>query len=121
MEMILDTVLQCGIFNVEVAPTFRVSGSSVLLQSYLRHRFSSGLRHAELLERFLCTHSILDGPPHQILLLHLLQSPAVASSSAARGITHTPSRSPKTTSSGITLTPPISSGTRKSMTFPRGA
>src|SRR5918992_6052001 len=41
---------------------------------YLRHRFSSGLHHVELLERFLRTHSVLDGPPHQILLLHLLQS-----------------------------------------------
>src|SRR5918998_2412537 len=41
---------------------------------YLRDRFSSGLHHAELLERFLGTHSVLDGPPHQILLLHLLQS-----------------------------------------------
>src|SRR5215208_2994154 len=63
-------------FNVEGVPTFKVGGSSVLLQSYLRHRFSSGLHHAELLERFLRTHSVLDGPPHQILLLHLLQSPA---------------------------------------------
>src|SRR5918995_7397517 len=43
---------------------------------YLRDRSSSGLHHAELLERFLRTHSVLDGLPHQILLLHLLQSPA---------------------------------------------
>src|SRR5918995_4316059 len=41
---------------------------------YLRDRSSSGLHHAELLERFLRTHSVLDGLPHQILLLHLLQS-----------------------------------------------
>ena len=59
---------------MEVAPPFRFSGSSVLLQSYLRHRSSSGLHHAELLECFLGAHSVLDGPPHQILLLHLLQS-----------------------------------------------
>src|SRR5918995_3951159 len=43
---------------------------------YLRDRFSSGLHHAELLECFLRTHSVLDGLPHQILLSHLLQSPA---------------------------------------------
>src|ERR671920_68520 len=43
---------------------------------YLRDRFSSGLHHVELLERFLRTHSVLDGPPYQIFLLHLLQSPA---------------------------------------------
>src|SRR5918993_1474622 len=43
---------------------------------YLRDRSNSGLHHAELLERFLRTHAVLDGPPHQILLLHLLQSPA---------------------------------------------
>src|SRR5918995_5465308 len=43
---------------------------------YLRDRSSSGLHHAELLERFLRTHSVLDGLPHQNLLWHLLQSPA---------------------------------------------
>src|ERR687896_2086655 len=42
---------------------------------YLRDRSSSGLHHVELLECFLRTHSILDGLPYQILLLHLLQSP----------------------------------------------
>src|SRR3712207_1758069 len=49
---------------------------AVLLQSYLRHRSSSGLHHAELLECYLGAHSVLDGLPHQVLLLHLLQSPA---------------------------------------------
>src|SRR5687767_5544253 len=44
--------------------------------TYFRHRFRSRLHHAELLERFLRTHSVLDGPLHQTLLLHLLQSPA---------------------------------------------
>src|SRR5688500_15226702 len=43
---------------------------------YLRHRFSSGLHHAELLECVLSAHSVTDSPPHQVLLLHLLQGPA---------------------------------------------
>ena len=98
---------------------------SVALQSrcnliYLRHRSSSELHHAELLECFLGAHPVFDGPPHQILLCTFSRALRNTSSSAARGITHTPSRSPKTISPGITLTPPISSGTRKSMTFPRG-
>src|SRR6185295_6916195 len=44
----------------------------------------------------------------------------IASSSAARGITSTPSRSPNTMSPGATRTPWHSTATRQSTTLPRG-
>ncbi len=76
-ERLLDTVFQCGMSERRL-PQLSVSEP---LQSccnliYPRHRSSSELHHAELLECFLGAHAVFDGLPYQILLLHLLQSPA---------------------------------------------
>ena len=115
------TVLEADVFAESSGP----SATDFMLEPFgLMFRALDDLKAGEV---YICT----GGSPRYALWGGLMSTRAIKLGAAGavvdgyhrdtRGITHTPSRSPKTMSPGITFTPPISRGTRKSMTFPRGA